>query len=100
MGRPDGEQEGTGPGPSSKTRAFIARRDALNEAAAAVEAVEADRRARQTQRQHAEYHNPLALLGGLVVLVLLLAGFVFVLDSLSGDPWYADCPRTATGNCR
>lgn len=85
--------------PSPGTGAFIARRKAMDEASAAAEAVEAERRQRQQTQQQADYQNPLALLGGLAVLALLLLGFVFVLDRLRGDPWFADCP-SGQASCR
>jgi hypothetical protein len=96
------KEEGPKPehGPSARTRAFMARRGAMDEAGAVAAMAEARRRDRQERRQHAEYHNPVAVLAGLVVLILLLAGFVFVLDRLRSDPWFADCPSGSSGNCR
>jgi ABC-type xylose transport system permease subunit len=94
------EEERPAHGPSARTRAFVARRGAMAEAAAVAAMVEAARRERQERRQHAEYHNPVAVLAGLVVLALLIAGFVFVLDRFRSDPWFADCPTGSSGNCR
>jgi len=100
MSKDDGDSKGPDSSPSPGTRAFIARRDALDEASAAAEAAEAARRERELQRQHAEYHNPLAVVLGVAVLALLLVGFVFILDRFRSDPWFADCPTAETGNCR
>jgi hypothetical protein len=100
MGKADGETEEDESSPSPGTRAFIARRHAFEEASAAADAVEAARRERELQRQHAEYHNPFAILAGFVVLALLLGGFVFILDRFRSDPWFADCPTAETGSCR
>jgi hypothetical protein len=85
--------------PSPGTEAFIARRAAMDEASAAADAVETERRQRLQAQQQANYQNPMALLGGLAVLALLLLGFVFVLDRLRGDPWFTDCP-TGQASCR
>ncbi len=85
--------------PSPGTEAFIARRAAIDEARAAADAVEAEKRQRRQVQQQTDYQNPMALLGGLAVLALLLLGFVFVLDRLRGDPWFSDCP-TGQANCR
>ena len=85
--------------PSPGTRAFIARRAAMDEARTATDAAEAERQQRRQAQQQSDYQNPVALLGGLAVLALLLLGFVFVLDRLRGDPWFADCP-TGQAGCR
>jgi hypothetical protein len=85
--------------PSPSTEAFIARRAAIDEARAAADAVEAENRQHRLAQQQADYQNPMALLGGLAILALLLLGFVFVLDRLRGDPWFADCP-TGQAGCR
>jgi hypothetical protein len=85
--------------PSPGTEAFIARRAAMDDARAAADAVEAERQHRRQGQQQADYQNPMALLGGLAVLALLLVGFVFVVDRLRGDPWFADCP-TGQASCR
>jgi hypothetical protein len=100
MGKIEGEVPNPEHGRSARTRAFMARRGAMDEASAVAAMIDAAQRDRQQQRQHAEYHNPVAVLAGLVVLVLLLAGFVFVLDRFRSDPWFADCPSGSTGNCR
>ena len=87
------------PGPSPGTRAFIARRAAMDDASAAIDAAEAEEQRRRPAQPQADYQNPMALLGGLAVLALLLLGFVFVLDRLRSDPWFADCP-TGQASCR
>ena len=86
-------------GQSARSRAFVAHREAVDEAKQAADAALAPSQtaAQQHQHEHAGNQNPLALLAGLAVLVLLLAGFVFILDRLRDDPWFSDCP---TGNCR
>lgn len=78
---------------SRRTRAFIARRRALEEADAAA-------RPTPAEPGRNDYQNPIAILGGIAVLALLLAGFIFVVDRLRGDPWFADCPAGQNGNCR
>lgn len=90
-------------GPSPLTSRFIKRRQEMAEASAAVAAAEAA--ARMQRHEPAEeaapgYQNPMALIGGIAVLILLLAGFVFVLDRLHGDSWFNDCPPSAHSNCR
>lgn len=85
--------------PSPGTQAFIARRAAMDAAREAADAAEAEKRQHRQAQQQTDYQNPIALLGGLAVLALLLLGFVFVLDRLRGDPWFADCP-TGQASCR
>jgi hypothetical protein len=90
-------------GPSPQTARFIERRREMAEASAAVEAAEA---AARSQRHHAPddaapgYQNPIALIGGVAVLGLLLAGFVLVVNRLHSDSWFNDCPPSAHSNCR
>lgn len=97
-----GEERGSGgepDGASARSRAFVAHRAAVDEATQAADAALAQHQAaaQQHQQLQAENQNPLVLLAGLAVLILLLAGFVFILDRLRDDPWYSDCPA---GNCR
>ena len=92
-------ERNAGTGPSPGARAFIAHRAAMDEASAAADAADAERQRRRQVEQHSNYQNPMALLGGLAVLALLLLGFVFVLDRLRSDPWFADCP-TGQASCR
>jgi hypothetical protein len=80
---------------SARTRAFVTRRRALEEADAAALAA---RRPRLDQ-PHTDSPNSIAILGGILVLALLLAGFVFVVDRFRGDSWYSDCPAKHSGNC-
>jgi hypothetical protein len=95
----DDSDSGAAAGPSPSTRAFIARRAAMDEASAAAAAAETQRQQGHATHRQTDYQNPVALLGGLAVLALLLLGFIFVLDRLRGDPWYADCP-TGQASCR
>jgi hypothetical protein len=93
----EGEQPGGAPSPA--TRAFIARRAAMDEAAAAADAAGAAERDRLQAERHANYYNPVALLFGLVMVALLLFGFNFIVERLRTDPWFSDCP-TGQGGCR
>jgi hypothetical protein len=86
-------------GPSPGTRAFIARRAAMEEARIAADAAEAERQQKLLAHRRTDYQNPIAVAVGLAVLALLLIGFVFVIDQLRSDPWFSDCP-TGRGNCR
>jgi hypothetical protein len=90
-------------GPSALTARFNKRRREMAEASAAVKAAEAAARGERPEpaaESAPGYQNPVALIGGIVVLGLLLAGFVFVLNRLQGDSWFNDCPPSAHGNCR
>ena len=98
-GKDGGRREQPGAAPSPATQAFIARRAALDEAAAAADAAGAAERDRRQAERQANYYNPVALLFGLVVLALLLFGFNFIVERLRSDPWFADCP-TDQGGCR
>ncbi|MGB8840921.1 MAG: hypothetical protein WCC64_07595 [Aliidongia sp.] len=82
---------------SVRTRAFVTRRHALEEADAA--ALAARRPHLDQPHTDSDSPNPIALLGGILVLALLLAGFVFVVDRFRGDSWYSDCPARQSGNC-
>jgi hypothetical protein len=81
---------------SARTRAFVERRRALEEADAAALAA----RRPGLEPPPADSPNPIAILGGILVLALLLAGFIFVVDRFRGDPWFADCAARQGGNCQ
>jgi hypothetical protein len=80
---------------SARTRAFVARRRALEEADAAALAARPPR----LDQPHTDSPNLIAILGGIFVVVLLLAGFIFVVDRFRSDSWFSDCPARQIGNC-
>ena len=94
-----GDEKTEAEGPSPGTRAFIERRAAMDEASAAAASAEAEKQRHRDAQPRADDQNPMALIAGLAVLALLLLGFVFVLDRLRSDPWFADCPSGQAG-CR
>jgi hypothetical protein len=80
---------------SARTRAFVTRRRALEEADAAALAARPPR----LDQPHTDSSNPIAIIGSIIVLALLLFGFIFVLDRFRGDSWFSDCPARQSGNC-
>lgn len=96
-----GERDGPEPdGATPEARQWVARRDAVRRAAEADRAAAAETdedRAREADR---DGPNPVALLGGVGVLVLILLACWFLFDRMRCDPFYSDRGLVHRQACR
>jgi hypothetical protein len=90
----DTQKKDSGGGASPETKRWIAWREGARADAAADREKALHARLEKEHRIEDEYHNPLAVYFGFLVVLLLLIGGWFIIDWMRCDPFYSDLAMT------
>ncbi|HLY56469.1 MAG TPA: hypothetical protein VKS60_12985 [Stellaceae bacterium] len=87
-------------GPSRGTKAWRARRDAVQRAAESDQERAAEDRAERDREAERDYDNPMGVWIGLGVIVLLLLGSLFIIDEMGCNALFSDRGLSRSGDCK
>jgi CHASE3 domain sensor protein len=86
--------------PATATKNWTARKRSISAAAREEQRRSEEERARREQRAINEYHNPAAVWLGLAVVVILVVGGLFLINSMRCDPFFSDAGAAHSRSCR
>ena len=84
---------------SESTKKWVARHKEANEAAAMDDQRVAEEAIRKDELAQQDYHNPMGVWIGLVLVVALVAAGLWVFDSLKCDPLESDLALMKKSSC-
>ena len=98
MDAPDPPSEPQGPSP--RTKAWRAHRDAVRRAAESDRERAATDQAGRDRESERDYDNPMGVWIGLGVIVLLLLGSLFIINEMGCNALFSDRGLSRSGDCK